>query len=396
MDGKKTGLIVGVVGLVLCSLVGVVSVIAFGGLAYFRGRQAVTSVTPAAITMAPQRNAAAKGFALGARAIADTTLSTFVTDGVFCRWQRVDPVGGQKEDVAQIDGPCSGTRVAWSPDGKKAILWLDPLEDGWKGTSAANGDSGAGGDRLWLVTFATGKFDGLPRAPDGETIEVAFDGEGREVWVTSQEISESDAQHGTTEYHGEKFKLGDGEGLPILAHAFRRESGAWVPIETKVSDDGTDISLGVRVLDTWKTLGPRSMDLLSGQPKTEEIQDEKLLAKLAPIVNPPLEAGEEEADREKLEGEWRALRTDAGPVFVWEEDAEGLFATGLVVFPDGDAVAKAEKLDLSALDAASPMVRGKYLLIAGQDGEQPHLYDIAARKLLWADEKATGTVFWPR
>lgn len=425
-DGRKTGVWIALVALGLCVGAGVLGLALVGGMALLRGGSAI-SPTPLVVQTpppAPPRSAGVKGFAIGAEAITDTTLSTFVGDDLSCQWERIDPLANRTEPIAAMEGSCSGARVAWSPDGTKGIVWLDPLEDGWKGTAATDGDAGRGGDRMWLVTFANGTFTALPRPPVGEVMELAFDHAGNAIAITSEEISDEDASRGFVEIDvpaagREKLSIPEGEGLPILAHAFRLDAGAggtpvWTATETKASNDGADLSIGVRVLEVWKELGPRTDQILDGQPKSSPIEDKLLAGKLAALTaatdgSPaPEDDGTPEADATAdgdgsdgaqdpaPAGEWRQLQTAAGPVYLWEEQAEGLFATGLIAFPDGDKVVRPEKLEMSAADAAAPTSRGTYFLITGQDGEDPHLYDLRTRNLVWTDDKATGTVFWPK
>ncbi|HVO31507.1 MAG TPA: hypothetical protein VMV18_12255 [bacterium] len=405
MDGRKTAIIVAIVALGLCLLVGVALVL-LGGFAFLVGRDVSISPSPVVVVATPAipaRSADVHGYALSG-AVSDTTLSVFDTEDLLCHWRRLDPVSGRKEDVAGIEGPCSGVRAAWSPDGTKGIVWLDPLEEGWRGTAAINGDAGQGGDRMWTVTFDEGKFAALARPPAGELMELGFDGQGRAIAITSEEISDGDARRGFVEYDGKRLEIPEGEGLPILAHAFRLEDGRWTPMETKASNDGADLSEGIRALDVWKQLGPRSDQMLNGQPDAKEVEDKGTLAKLAELTKATLSSGGDDEtmpgtagdDASGEDGQWGELATGGGSVYVWEESAEGLFATGLIAFRDGDRVVRPEKLELGAADAASPMVRGSWLLITGQDGETPHLYDVRTRKLAWSDEKASGTTFWPK
>jgi hypothetical protein len=144
--------------------------------------------------------------------------------------------------------------------------------------------------------------------------------------------------------------------------------------------------------------------MLSGQPEGDGVSDASLVEKLKPFLKAPHEAGDDASGDdassgdgdEGADGEWRKLKCDGGPVLVWEESVEGLYATGLVLFMDGATPVKPEKLSVGRDDAAAPMIRSGYLLLAGQDGEDPHLYDVKARKLLWSSDSATATTFWPR
>jgi hypothetical protein len=61
------------------------------------------------------------------------------------------------------------------------------------------------------------------------------------------------------------------EGLPVLVHAYRRVGGEWKRAETKLSTTGWDYAMGVKALETFARLGPRSVELASALVQGEPV-----------------------------------------------------------------------------------------------------------------------------
>lgn len=282
--------------------------------------------------------------------------------------------------------------VSWAHDGKKALVRI-------------SADEGETGDHLWEVSLPDGKSHPVTLPPLGETVDVGYDPQGRLLATTAQNeqsakdplkpVSQGHAAYFT--FHGRKYALEAGfEGQPELEHAFRFEQGAWKLIETKVSTTGWDYGMRTKALDAYQQLGPRSGELRDKGPEVETVSDAGLKKRLTAIA-PKLTSAD---------GEWGRVKTSGGPLYIWRESGEFIYATNFMVW--GDSLRRVSGLDIPnpsklqfrsdapTLRLVEPTVRAQYLLVADQGaGSHPRLYDTATRALMWSSNDATDACFWP-
>lgn len=325
-----------------------------------------------------------------------STLSVLEPAAQNCEWRWFDPVSNAKRTVAKFEGACRGARVAWSPNGQKAIVWFDPetihAAMGAGGKAPLDGPATGEPDRLFVFDAKTGKVQKLefPKV-DGSVDEIGI-AESGDIFALAQEpLPEGVRETGRTRVDGVEVVWDvESEGLPALAHAYRyTTNNTWVRTETKPTTEGWDYAMGVDALDVAKVLGPRSVLLLSAHGDARRpVEDKKILAKLKPLTPP---------DDEEGGGRWIQLGTDGNTFYVWEVSGEFAYNTGLVVLPDAQGnLKKAPDSDFDETTLVSLRHQGPYLLVAHNGtGTRPRLYDLRTQALVFRSDTARATVFWP-
>lgn len=325
---------------------------------------------------------------------APSTLSLFEPVGEKCEWRQVDPVSGDKIVLASFPGSCVGARVSFSPDASKAVIWFDPklVQSAGYGTQVSSKpgfpdeevDEKAS-PRAYVVPVKRPQVEPLPLPAIGSLTleELGVDGTGAVLALLMEELPEAEVAKGKITSGGQTFDLSTiSEGLPVLVHAYRREGKDWKKLETKLSTTGWDYGLGVKELDAFGKLGPRSVELAAShaQGDSAEPADVAKLMKLAP-------KGASADD-----GSWIFVGAGGARVFVWEITGEFAHTTGLVAvgekvlpglgFTDGDLV---------AIRSSSA-----YLLVtASTVGAHPRLYSMPDAKLVFSSDSARAVTFWP-
>lgn len=319
-------------------------------------------------------------------------------DAGTCVWMRSEPVADAQAPIASVPEPCDGARFAWprEADAGVALLWFDP---GARGGSTLPGAaypsdptrSVEPSGRVYELAIATGEARALPMLPTdaGVVHDVAFSGASPTALLL-QPLDPTLRDSESVTVGGEKHTFDAmAEGLPALAHAFRLKGGKWQRVETKPTDEGSDGSQGVRVLEAAGELGTRSADLLLPHAQGDAVEDEDALRRLSPFKP------------EEGEGGWIFLGSSAGRFYVWEEQIEVPFTMGRVVFAvagadGGERFSVAPELGFTPKDFVAVRSRGPYVLVSEADsGRHPRLYDAATGKLVWKSDTAWATTFWP-
>jgi len=338
-----------------------------------------------------------------------STLSLFEPSETHCEWTRVDPVAGLRAVLASLPGSCVGVRASYSPDASRAVVWFDPTHVQSTGyssqTSSKPGypeevvDERAVSRAYLVLTGRTApELRPLPLpAIAGLTLEeLGVDDTGAVYALLQQELTEAETKGGTVTSGGESFDLSTiSEGLPVLVHAYRREGSEWKRTETKLSTTGWDYAMGVKELETFGKLGPRSVELASAL-----VQGEPVGAAEAKRLKALLPKGTTSED-----GEWVRLGaagaegTDGGSggsgaarVTVWQVTGEFSYATGLVAL-GGKAL---PKLGFTDGDLVALATSGPYLLVSASNvGTHPRLYALPSGKLVFGSDTARAATFWP-
>ena len=309
-----------------------------------------------------------------ARRVSSTSMSWLHPMGGNCVWEQHDPVlGGDPRELASIPGACESMHTAWSPDGAKGIVWVD---DGEK-------------SQLHEVTFGQTKATERPAPPNGDLRDVGYDGFAALIALTLQPISDADRKKGSIEVDGKSLAIPrEMDGIPVIAEAWRFEGGAWKRFEAKVSDDAWDLAIGVRALEAAKQLGPRSWEVLGQPPEGDSLDPQKdaaLVKKLDAACSPGRDLEEST--------QWVKLAENA---FVLEEAMDFVVVMPKLCFLDGANAIAAKDLEIDENDSISVQTRSNWALITTSGGEHPHLYDLAARKRVWASAPMEEAVFWPQ
>lgn len=295
-----------------------------------------------------------------------------------CVWEQHDPVlGGEPRELAAIPGTCETMHTAWSPDASKGLVWADDGEQ----------------SQVYEVTFGDGKATPRPAAPAGDLRDVGYDGNGALLALTLEPIADEQRKKGFVEVDGKKLEIPrEMDGIAVVAHAWRFDGAAWKRIEAKVSDDAWDLATGVRALTAHEQLGPRSWMVLDEPPEGEPLDAQKegeLVKKLDAACAPGRDAEEST--------EWvRLPSSGATRAFVLQEAMDFVVVQPRLCFLEGATATAAADLGIDENESISVQTRGNWALITTSAGDHPHLYDLAARKRVWASEMMEEVVFWPQ
>lgn len=291
-----------------------------------------------------------------------------------------DPIAKKRTVVTTVPEECENASVAWSPDGAKAVLWFPSRE----------GEGEMPRPRLREITIATGDAQPVEIPSMGSLSEIAYDPRGALIALTETEIPEKELATGQAVFDGSTFAIPrEMDGLPILVHAWRRESAGWKRFETKVSDTGWDLATGVRALAVAGTLGVRSGEVLDQSLDGENVRDKALNARLDAAAGAV-------ADDEFTS--WTVAKTPLSrdPVYVLQEETEFVIPLATIVFGDAGKLVKAPDLGIPGADPVAIQLQGPWMLVTRlNEGSAPHLYDLRTRTLAWRSDTAHVTTFWP-
>lgn len=308
-------------------------------------------------------------------------LSWFETAGKDCAWVKGDPIAKTRTVIVTVPEECPNASVAWSPDDARAVLWFPSREP--EGVTPR--------PRLREVTFATGAAEQLDVPSAGALADIAYDPRGALVALTESEIPEKEIESGKATFAGQTYAIPDEmDGLPVLVHAWVRETKGWKRFETKVSDTGWDLATGVRALDVAKTLGARSSETLEAFVAGDPVKDAALEKKLDAAAGP---AADDEFSS------WYVLdRTlTPVPVYVLAEETEFSILLATIFLAEGETLTRLPGLGIAAADPVTVQLRGNWMLVTRlNEGTAPHLYDLRTRTLAWKSDGAHVTTFWPK
>jgi hypothetical protein len=173
---------------------------------------------------------------------------------------------GESTRLFSFDAACTGSKVAWSPDGKEAVLFHEAGSQAekpraWRVDVA--GQTGTPVDLGSVPGIGTGSGASKPHVA-----QVDFDSHGRIVALVAQELSNDAVQvvegSRALPFEGASYLLKDDfskqEGVvPGLAHAYALEGGAWSHLETKATHygrAGEKAMPGISALDVKDVLQP--------------------------------------------------------------------------------------------------------------------------------------------
>lgn len=326
-----------------------------------------------------------------------STLSVFEPVDTGCAWRLVDPVAKSQRTLAAFSGTCVGARVAWSPDGAKAVVWFDPAHVQAAGyASQASSPAGYADEvpapgatpRAFVVDLATGQATPVP-VPSferQELQELGVDAAGRVLAFFEEALAEEVLEQKSVTVDGQVFDLSVfEEGLPALAHAYRFEKGQWARAEVKATTTGWDYALGVQALDAHGTLGARSEDLSSAHAQGDAVTG-AVLAKLKPL-QPKKAKGDDD-------GHWIFLGAGGQRFYAWEISGEFAYTTGLLAA--GEPPRPLPRLGFTDGDLVAVRTSGPFVLVtAAGVGAHPRLYRMPAGELVYASDAARAVTFWP-
>lgn len=312
-------------------------------------------------------------------------------------WVTFNPASKQRRVLVSFAGNGKRARLAWSRDGKRALV-TEGLPYGEDNLIMTEGRR-PGRIRIWEVTLATKRKQLYEFVEPPKTMvqDVAYDPAGRITAIALQEALSLTASSGTfIRFEGKRYDVDHGaEGQPALAHAYRMTAPSrWTRTETTATTTNTHFAAGVRELATEKQLAPRSYHLAASPPDGVAVTETPVLQELGRLF-PDRNSGRN--------GGWAAFKTTGGPVLIWHAFHEYLIPTGLVAFPTRTRVEPAPQTGFRYVAPpkgydpwACLHIRGTYLLISTwRMGEHPRLYDVRSRKLVMASDQASAAVFWP-
>lgn len=348
--------------------------------------------SPGVAALAPDAGAPVLEFAAPT---APSTLSLFEPAGEGCEWRQLDPVAGKRVVLARFPGTCVGARLAWTPDGSRALVWFDPQHVQSAGYSSQLSSKPGYADevadakaspRAFLVSTRRQQVEPMPfPAVPGLTLqELGLDETGAVLALLEQPVPEG--TKGTFVAAGQTFDLSTlHEGVPVVVHAYRREGADWKRVESKLSTTGWDYGLGVRELEAFRRFGPRSADLAASHAQGDVAEDAVLPALMTLA---PKDAGADD-------GQWIFLGAGGARIYVWEISGEFAHSTGLIAL--GTPGPKPlPKLGFTDGDLVAVRTSGAHLLITGSHvGTHPRLYELPAGKLIFSSDSARAATFWP-
>lgn len=358
--------------------------------------------TEVAVTPAPARVDAGASSPQPTKAsltlpLAPSLLSVFEPVDAGCEWRAVEPVKRAQVTLSAFPGTCVGARVAWSNDAGAAVVWFDPQhvqEAGYFAQTASKPGypeekvDAQATPRAFLVDVRVGTSATLPlpaAAPGHELQELGVGADGAPLALFEEALTDEVQKQGKVTVGAQSFDLtGITEGLPALAHAHRFASGRWTRVETALTTTGWDYAQGVRALDAFGRLGPRSTELASPHAQGDVVDGAtlKALKRLS-----PKKAG-------AGDGEWIFLGAGGARLYVWEISGEFAYTTGLVAA--GTPPKPLPQLGFTDGELVSIRTSQRYVLVTASDvGAHPRLYAMPDATLLYSSDTARGVTFWP-
>ncbi|MFB1483403.1 hypothetical protein [Corallococcus sp. RDP092CA] len=285
-----------------------------------------------------------------------------------CTWLRLES-DGRRRVLVTVDAACEGLQLAWSPDGKHAVV-RDPA------------GSARGPGRVWRVDLTSGQGAAQLLPEEGLTGAVGFDSVGRLVALTTH-TGALVRRDDDFLFEGRRIPIPELAEGPGLAHAYRLEAGAWKRIETVATRTDAD---AVFALATTEMLASSTVagdpDALVAQALDEDSQDAARLDAVVPRRGHDVFGG------------WARVESRGGPLFAWRTVGE---QTALMMpvrweLEDGH-LAEPEGLALPAQSPVRVLARGDLLLLAGET--QARVYDAGTRRLAATFDGLRAARFWP-
>jgi hypothetical protein len=338
-----------------------------------RQRRPTFATVAALVLVAPLRLAASDR--AGSPADAASTLSVLQDAGAECHWFRWDPVAGRQQQVARFDFKCDFPSLAWSYDGRRALVMLskEPKDTASPWIS-----------KLWLVDLEKGTQQPLKLPPSGRVDRIGFDRNGVAHALTLEDAAEETAGAETPPVHFLRWKGQNvvrpaefkGAGEPCLAHDFTLTlAGEWRHDDVRYTRTGSRLSPRTEVLPVAKELGPTSWDVDFALFPWVEVDD--------PTVKTTLEGVQASTDDRR----WMRLGQIQPPVFGLVDDSITPANVGDIVVLDGSKVRV-----ISKAEHGVAYVRMPYLLI---DRQATQLYDLRASRVVWSRDGLHQAIFWP-
>jgi len=327
------------------------------------------------------------------------TLSVFEPHAGGCAWTRIEPTRNIEDSLATFRSDCDGVRNAWSPALDQAIVWF--------GTDLDN-----------LTAYVT-KMDEkppveLPLPKDSDLVLFAMGARGLPMAFTMslEPVVHRDETGHYIEYLGKRYDVHQsGDGIDVLAHTLAFSGDHWKTIETSASRCCADSAPGITLLEGYKQhvasdagAALSSSEILAHAPKLEKT-DPTLATQLEKSLPPDTDTTVGHWARvvipEQLPNHKPAAAIIQYDVHIW------LMTSGAddVAYPTGHAqlvhrqTGALEPLPGATLDVrdqASFQLFDRFLLVVeGNTGMQPRLYDLSTGKLIWSSDLAHGVVFWP-
>ncbi|HUJ58819.1 MAG TPA: hypothetical protein VLX92_10010 [Kofleriaceae bacterium] len=303
-----------------------------------------------------------------------------------CALRRIDPVGGAAIELARFPGACAGGRISWRPDLERALVWFDP------GNLYSAGYGGAGvpapghrdeeaqiTERRYEVDLATHRVSTIAPAPE-RAVEIAYGGDGSLYAFAERDLHDA---KGIVPVEGRMLDFTQlQEGLPAAAITYRHDGGTWRLVDVAATTIGWDYARGWSAAPEAATIGPRSYDMLAAHAATTEIRDAATRGALDRIA------------RSTSDGDgWAEI---AG-IYVWMISGEFVSTTGRIAWRGGaGAITLLPELGFTGGELVAIRPRGRFVLVASSNaGAFPRLYDLVARRLVYASETARAVTWWP-
>jgi hypothetical protein len=303
-----------------------------------------------------------------------TVLSAFEARDDMCVWMRLDPLQGQRRDVAAFRATCERPQVVWNRDASRAVVWTQRHD----GSEAA----------LWEVSLADGSVHALAR-PDpvwGPLVEVGYDTDHGLRAFTSQRSPAGGAR--ALRSVGRVYLVPDDGSDWCVVHALEWTGQAWQQrVQRFLACDGGDASAVDTLREPRDPLGPvhRTTTL-----PVDDTASTRFLTRSG--VSAPagwIQVGAVAIDGDEPPG-------GAPPLFSpLASDHSGRPLRRLVAVVNKAPQVAEDVAGETPTEVAEVTRRGSWALIAREGGHEPALLDLESLGYAWVGPELRGTAFWP-
>lgn len=291
-------------------------------------------------------------------------LSAFgpITGG--CEWKLISARSAEERVVATLPESCDGVRVAWSPDGTRALVSVpDRTWQGHASTTSTVADSwitDAPVARIYEIDLGGRRVHARP-VPAGIVRELAFGWDGTALAYAQEAEEEAILSDFLRGWLGFETQASNPFGMKVIEFALRET--AW---KTEKRYDGPPLGLPAKTRPLWY----RSSEMVRASPPLSSIELRGVTALHVDLAPGTI--------------------LDGGPI-----GYHGDFVKGRVTFlGPGDELVRTEGgFDEQAAIAVT--ADGLLLVTRIYSGESPRVYEHGVAAPIWMSDSLVGVTVWP-
>lgn len=299
-------------------------------------------------------------------------IAHFVEQSGVCRWEALTPgASGPPRTLVELPGPCAVLSAQADRSGKRALLQLSTRE-------------ADGGPGLYEVDLTRGTATSLGPAPVPYLSSLSYGPDGAPrlfALVSGTPVGGTPRRPASLEYEGRSFTVGDdAEGDVVIAVEYARRGGAWVLVDSALTESGF--------------CGARNLSALAGYRATEEVAD-AVWADATPAEILAFQNASGRPAARDGDGAWRVQRGAWGAIAQWFDMLESLAPSNVLLVQIGGAwrplVAQPPESSGLTVDR-----RGAYALVSASDlVTPPRVYDLKDGRLVWTEGSGFSTAWAP-